>query len=33
MFFRVAAPAIFFIAAAFYLFVLGVLDYPPMTSS
>jgi tight adherence protein C len=30
MFFRVAAPAIFFIAAAFYLFVLGVLDYPPM---
>jgi tight adherence protein C len=30
MFFRVAAPGLFFIAAFFYLFVLGVLDYPPM---
>ena len=30
MFFRVASPAIFFIAAAFYLFVLGAFDYPPL---
>jgi len=30
MFFRVAAPLIFFMATAFYLFVLGVLDYPPL---
>lgn len=28
MFFRVAAPVMFFVLAAFYLFVLGVLDYP-----
>lgn len=30
MFFRVAAPTIFFIGAAFYLFVLQVFDYPPL---
>ena len=30
MFFRVAAPAIFFIAAMFYLFVFNGLDYPPL---
>ena len=30
MFFRVAAPAIVFIAAMFYLFVLNGLDYPPL---
>jgi tight adherence protein C len=30
MFFRVAAPALFFIVAAFYLFVLKWLDYPPL---
>src|SRR5262249_29891995 len=30
MFFRVASPAIFFCAAAFYLFVLGALNYPPL---
>ncbi len=28
MFFRVAAPVMFFVLAAFYLFVLGALDYP-----
>jgi tight adherence protein C len=30
MFFRVAMPAIFFAVALFYLFVIGVLAYPPM---
>jgi tight adherence protein C len=30
MFFRVVAPAGFFLVAAFYLFVLGVTSYPPM---
>jgi tight adherence protein C len=30
MFFRVAAPATFFFGAAFYLFVLGGLSYPPL---
>lgn len=30
MFFRVAAPLIFFLGAAFYLFVLGVTSYPPL---
>lgn len=30
MFFRVASPAMFFLAAAFYLFVLDGLDYPPL---
>jgi tight adherence protein C len=30
MFFRVASPTLFFGAAAFYLFVLGVLAYPPL---
>jgi tight adherence protein C len=30
MFFRVASPAMFFIAAALYLFVLEGLDYPPL---
>lgn len=28
MFFRVAAPSVFFLVAAFYLFVLGVVNYP-----
>jgi tight adherence protein C len=30
MFFRVAAPLIFFLGTAFYLFVIGALDYPPL---
>jgi len=30
MFFRVAAPAAFFIGAVFYLFVLGAWSYPPL---
>jgi tight adherence protein C len=30
MFFRVASPLTFFLAAAFYLFVLDGLDYPPL---
>ncbi len=30
MFFRVASPLSFFLAAGFYLFILGGLDYPPL---
>lgn len=30
MFFRVAAPAIFFVVAVIYLFLLNILDYPPL---
>lgn len=30
MFFRVAAPLTFFLAAGFYLFVIGATEYPPM---
>ena len=30
MFFRVAAPALFFSGAAFYLFILGGVSYPPL---